>query len=157
MADFILTTTGQLISLVNIKKVFTNGVSLIFEHNDGTNTTVNYVNAATAASALSNISSSIVPINAGAPEISSVAPFSIAVGTLPQSVVIKGSGFDASALIFLTSSTGYPDTSALVPSLITSTQITVTIPNTVAVNSYDVLYIDTPGNTFKKSSALIIY
>lgn len=124
-------------------------------HSDASVTTQTYADYTAAMAAIDDYTAITEAVDTGLPSISTITPSSILQGSLPQNLTIVGVAFDASATIILVNYT--VAATPLVTVVNSSTSITATIPNTVAVGTYDVIYSDANGATDKLPSGLLIY
>lgn len=150
----ILTAQGDIIQLASIKRVFVNSSTLVIAFQDSTTLNYNYADNTAAIAARDNLAAIMEVAHVGDPEIASITPSSILQSTLPQNITVAGVAFDASATVVLRN---YAGATALVTVFVSSTALTATVPNTVLVGTYDVIYSDTNGKTSVLPNSFIAF
>lgn len=150
----ILTAQGDIIQLASIKRVFVNSSTLVIAFQDSTTLNYNYTDNTAAIAARDNLAAIMEVAHVGDPEIASITPSSILQSTLPQNITVAGVAFDASATVVLRN---YAGSTALVTAFVSSTALTATVPNTILVGTYDVIYSDTNGKTSVLPNGLIAF
>lgn len=154
---WIQTAQGDLIPLgpSPLLKISRAGNSLILTHADGNTTNYPYESPDAAATAMNSYIAVTEARAIGDPEIHAVTPAAIEQSTLPQGITVTGVNFaNASAVIVLRN---YAGTTILVTVFVTSTTLTATVPNTVLVGTYDVLYSDSNGKVAEQASGFQAY
>lgn len=153
--SWIITAQGDLIPLgpSPLLKITREGNSIILTHADGQTTNYSYNSATEAATAFSSYVAVTEAQSIGSPEVYAITPG--AVTGLPQNITVTGINFvNALPTILIRN---YVATTALVTLFNSSTSLTATVPNTVGIGTYDIIYSDSNGNTAIQGNGLVVY
>jgi len=152
--DFVQTAAGDIVNLSTVKRVQLVGSTVIFYHVDNTQTSYAFASGDEAITFFIDLEAILGPSSVSDPLVYSMVPSSMAVTSGPIAATITGKSFDATAQAFLVNASG---SFSLGAAFVDSTQLTATVPNSLGVGVYDLIYTDDNGKVFRKPNAFNVY